>query len=322
MIKAFLVLLDNQTVVKKMPLTRGRTVIGRGNDVDFILSSSEVSRHHAAITYDGKHFILTDLDSTNGTYVNGTRIRKRKIGVGENISIGDYILVIDDGTGGLSYPIDTAAASTGADTVILERKFASLREKLDSKTLHEEFRTIERAVKRSRQRLADAAHVDRLTGLFNRHYFEERAQHVLTQAQKTGEALALLFIDIDHFKKINDTRGHEKGDVVLASVARLIRISCRKTDVVARYGGEEIVVMLRSSSRDDAHRVARAINRVIRERSPKFVGMRVTVSIGIATYPADGTDLREILASADKALYRAKKAGRDMVYTYDEERHT
>lgn len=317
--KTFLILLDNLTVVKRMPLVRGRFVIGRGDDVDFVLSSGEVSRHHAAIEYDGSHFSLVDLDSTNGTFVNGKRIKKRTITIGDRIKIGDYTLVIDDGKGGFSYPVETAARRAGSDTVILESKFASLRKKLDNNILNEEFRTIEHAVKKSRQRLSDAAHVDKLTGLFNRHFFEERAQQALVQAEDTGEALALLFIDIDHFKKINDTRGHEKGDTVLASIARLIQVSCRKTDMVARYGGEEIVVMLRSSSGDDALRVANGINRLIREQSPEIVGMCVTVSIGIATYPVHGTELKEIMASADRALYRAKQAGRDTVCTCDEE---
>lgn len=316
--KTFLILLDNLTVVKRMALARGRIVIGRGDDVDFVLSSGEVSRHHAALEYDGSRFALVDLKSTNGTFVNGKRITKRTITIGERINIGDYTLVIDDGSGGFSYPVETAARSTGRDTVILEGKFASLRKKLDDEALNEEFRTIERAVKKSRQRLSDAAHVDKLTGLFNRRYFEERAQRALTQAEDTGAAHALLFIDIDHFKNINDTHGHEKGDVVLASIARLIQVSCRKTDIVARYGGEEIVVMLHNSSSQDALRVANGINRLIREQSKQIVGMCVTVSIGIATYPAHGTELKEILASADKALYRAKQAGRDTVCTYDD----
>lgn len=316
--KAFLILLDHQTAIKRMPLTRGRIVIGRGDDVDFVLSSGEVSRHHAAVEYDGRQFLLVDLNSTNGTYVNGRRIKKRVITAGTRINIGDCTLVIDDGKGGFSYPGDTVERRSGHDTIILQSKFAALREKLNSKALHDEFETIEHAVKKSRQRLSDAAHVDPLTGLFNRRYFEEWAQQTLAQAEHRGEKFALLFIDIDRFKNINDAHGHEKGDVVLASIARLIQLSCRKTDIVARYGGEEIVVVLCDSASKDALRVANAINHMIREQSPTVVGIPVTVSIGIATYPVHGTDLKEILASADKALYRAKQAGRDTVCTCDE----
>jgi diguanylate cyclase (GGDEF)-like protein len=311
--ETFLILLDNQTVVKKLPLGRGRFVIGRGNDVDFVLSSGEVSRHHAAIEYDGCNYTLTDLNSTNGTLVNGKKITQRAVSIGERISIGDHTLVIDDGSSGFSYPEETAARSAGRDTMFLERKFESLRKKLDSKMLHEEFKDIERAVKKSRQRLSDAAHVDALTGLCNRRYFEELAEQVLVRAAETSGTPAILFIDIDHFKKINDTHGHEKGDIVLASIARLIQISCRKTDIVARYGGEELVVMLQSSSKRDASIVANGINRVIREQSPTIVDLRVTVSIGIAMYPEHGTRLKEMIASADKALYRAKQSGRDAV---------
>lgn len=316
--KAYFILLDHRTVVKRMPLTRGRFVIGRGDDVDFVLSSGEVSRHHAAVEYDGRHFLLIDLNSTNGTYVNGRRIKKRTIRPGARITIGDCTLVIDDGSGGFFYPGETVERRAGHDTVLLKSKFASLREKLDSKALHDEFEIIEHAVRKSRQRLSHAAHVDTLTGLFNRRYFEDQAQKTLTHANRRGEKLALLFIDVDHFKIINDTHGHEKGDRVLASIARLIQISCRKTDVVARYGGEEIVVMLCNSSESDALRVATAINRMVREQSPAVVGIPVTISIGIATYPVHGTNLKEILASADRALYRAKKTGRDTVCTCDE----
>ncbi len=312
-----LVILDRDAVVQKVQLSTGRFVIGRSDDADIVISSKDISRHHAALEYDGRRFMLVDLKSTNGTMVNGKRITRQRVSVRDEIVIGDFTLVLDD-SGIYSQPEKTAVQRRGEDTVTLEGRFASLREKIDDAALADEFRTIERSVTESRRRLSKLAHRDTLTGLFSRQRFEQVAQTTLTVARQVGGSVAFLFIDIDHFKKVNDTYGHEKGDQVLRAVTRLIGAACRKTDVVSRYGGEEIVVLLSDTSTDDAITVANDINRVVRQQSKHIVGIMLTVSIGVAAYPEHGTTLKEVLAHADKALYRAKEAGRNRVCIYED----
>lgn len=315
--KIFLVLLDGDTVVQKVQITPGRFVIGRSDDADIVISSKDISRHHAALEYDGRRFMLVDLKSTNGTVVNGKRIMRQRVSVRDEIMIGDFTLVLDD-SGVYSQPEKTIAQERGEDTTILEGRLASLRKKIDDAALADEFRTIERSVTESRRRLSKLAHRDKLTGLFSRQRFEYIAQTTLAVAQQVGGSVSFLFVDLDHFKEVNDAYGHEKGDQVLRAVTRLIGAACRKTDVVSRYGGEEIVVLLPDTSTDDAATVANDINRVIRQQSKHLVGITVTVSTGVATYPEHGTTLKEVLAHADKALYRAKELGRDRICIYED----
>jgi len=315
----FLLLVDNGVVVKKFSVgKKGRYLIGRSDDVDLVISSKDVSRHHAALEYDGKKFIIEDLNSTNGTFVNGVRIKKEFLNLHDEVTIGDYLLLLDDGTAKLPYPEATELGRKGEETVLLENKFISLRRKIKDSELKEEFKKIESVVKKSRKRLSVLAHEDRLTGLYNRQYFDKMSKKEFTEAKRNGRPLSVLFIDIDHFKKINDTYGHSVGDDALKVVAQLIKSSCRKSDLVARYGGEEIVVILPNTVSADAFRVGRDINRIIAEQTGKILGIKITVSIGTATFPADGGGLKKILECADKALYQAKRAGRNRVVKYEE----
>ena len=119
---------------------------------------------------------------------------------------------------------------------------------------------------------------------------------------------------------MNDTYGHKKGDDALKIIAQLICASCRKSDFVARYGGEEIVVILPNTTSRDAVSVAQEINNIIAKQTKNLLGIRITVSIGVAIYPGDGTNLKKILESADKALYQAKRSGRNRVCKFDETR--
>ncbi|MGB3480202.1 MAG: GGDEF domain-containing protein [bacterium] len=315
-----LILVDSGAAVKKLPINKGRFIIGRADDADLVISNKDVSRRHAAVICDGSNFSIEDLDSTNGTFVNGKRIIKESLDVGDEISVGDYKIFLDDGSGNFSYAEATQIGRKGAETVILEKRFSTLRQKLQDDGLKEEFRTIEDVVKKSRKKLSTMANEDKLTGLYSRHYFDRRSRAEFSQAEKTNRELSILFIDIDHFKKVNDKYGHEKGDVALRVIARLIQASCRKSDFVARYGGEEIVVILPNTISRDALQVGSDINAVIARQSNKLLGFQITVSVGVATYPNDGTTLKQVLINADKALYRAKDTGRNRVWKFDEAR--
>lgn len=315
-----LLLIDSGVIVKKLDIQQGRYVIGRSDDTDMMISSKEVSRHHAAIEYDGTTCFVQDLESTNGTFVNDRPIKKHTLHAGDQITIGDFLLVLDDGTGAVNYPEATEVGRKGNVTEIIEDKFTSLRSKLKDKSLADEFLKIEQVVKKSRKQLSTLAHEDKLTGLFNRQYFDQHAREEFKKAQTGGYPLAILFIDIDHFKKVNDTHGHKVGDDALRTIAQLVRLSCRKSDVVARYGGEEIVVVLPSTTANDAAVLGKDINGIIAMQTPRILSFKVTVSIGVAAFPEHGDSLQHVLERADKGLYAAKRAGRNRVVVYSEKR--
>ncbi|GAB6068327.1 hypothetical protein JCM13664_16460 [Methylothermus subterraneus] len=164
--------------------------------------------------------------------------------------------------------------------------------------------------------------IDPLTGVNNRRFFEQRLGEEIDRAARTGEPLACLFLDIDHFKRINDTYGHPTGDLVLAEVASQIRAQLRSQDVLARYGGEEFVALLSGADEKRAQEVAERIRRRIEALKITDHNHRVisvTLSIGLAEYnPNQVTAMTEIdqqrfLELADQALYVAKRNGRNQV---------
>ena len=155
---------------------------------------------------------------------------------------------------------------------------------------------------------------DPLTGLYNRLHFGEQLQASLSAADRYGQPVSLLLIDVDHFKKVNDTWGHEAGDAVLRQVARLLQEGVRDVDVV-RYGGEEMAMLLPRTRSDDAVEVAerlraRIASTVVRHRGAEIT---VTASFGVATYPETVKVRDQLFPSADKALYIAKHDGRNCV---------
>lgn len=165
-----------------------------------------------------------------------------------------------------------------------------------------------------RHRIAEeAAMFDSLTGVRNRRWIEERLPVLL---QETGPHLALAILDVDHFKKFNDTFGHQAGDDVLSAVAKAVDDQLRPTDTIARYGGEEFVVVLPGTPNLAARRVAerlRASIAALNLRSREGVSLpTITVSIGVSEFTTGKTDL-ELISEADKALYKAKENGRDQV---------
>jgi diguanylate cyclase (GGDEF)-like protein/PAS domain S-box-containing protein len=159
---------------------------------------------------------------------------------------------------------------------------------------------------------------DALTGLPNRHLFVDRLDNALTRARRTEETLAVLFVDIDHFKSINDSLGHTAGDVLLRTVALRLRSSLRTEDTVARLGGDEFTVLVSGlKDPDDLLRLAQKIHSTI--KVPVDVAAReltVSASIGVGLYPQDGETAEQLLRNADLAMYRAKELGRDRTQFY------
>jgi diguanylate cyclase (GGDEF)-like protein len=163
-----------------------------------------------------------------------------------------------------------------------------------------------------------AATTDAKTGLLNATAWQELAQRQLLHAQRDNAPCAVLLLDLDHFKQVNDTVGHLAGDAALKALADALRKELRGYDAVARFGGEEFVMFLNNLDVNNARQVAeRTLSRVrdlvIYGRDGAALPVRLTASIGMSTYPEHGTDLTELLESADAALYTAKGSGRDQV---------
>lgn len=162
---------------------------------------------------------------------------------------------------------------------------------------------------------------DPVLGIHNRRYLERRLATEVARASRYGMTLSVLLIDIDHFKRINDTYGHPVGDVVLRGLAQLIVNTVRTTDIVARYGGEEIMVITPSTPVKTAAQLAERLRKAV-EEAPLAIPadmyrdldkMRITVSIGVACFGRQAVDMKELIQNADKAMYQAKREGRNRV---------
>jgi diguanylate cyclase (GGDEF)-like protein len=160
-------------------------------------------------------------------------------------------------------------------------------------------------------KLEELATTDALTGAYNRRKFNELILAEIERVRRYGHPLSLFILDIDHFKRINDTRGHETGDEVLVVLAGLIRAGIRATDSLARWGGEEFVVLSPEVTVEEAMGLAERLRAAAGTHEYSFVG-KVTASIGVAQHRA-GETADELFARADEALYRAKQGGRDRV---------
>ncbi|TMH24383.1 MAG: GGDEF domain-containing protein, partial [Betaproteobacteria bacterium] len=170
-----------------------------------------------------------------------------------------------------------------------------------------------------RERLHEQAMRDRLTGLYNRHYVQEWFGLELHRAQRHGRPVAAIMLDIDHFKRFNDSFGHEAGDLVLRELAGALGRSTRGSDVASRYGGEEFLVLLPECPFDAALRRAERMREDVAKLELRYDDRPlgpVTVSLGVAVFPDHASESEELLRHADEALYLAKQTGRNRVVAY------
>jgi len=258
---------------KLFKVNKGAAVIGRAMNAEVKVEDDGISRTHARIRSETGRAWIEDMGSRNGTFVNGNKIEGAL-----ELKEGDKIQV-------------------GRGTVL---RFG-FQDDLDE-SFHEN--------------LLSSALRDGLTKLFNKRYFLERLDSELKFAQRHQTALSLLMLDLDYFKKVNDTLGHLAGDAVLATIAGVLSKAVRNEDVVARFGGEEIAIVLRAINIENAVLMGERMRKLVEGTVIPFDGkdLRVTVSIGVAGYPA--TELKQpdqLVEAADKALYRAKHAGRNRV---------
>jgi diguanylate cyclase (GGDEF)-like protein len=257
-------------------LAPGGTRLGRAADSTFQLSEISVSRRHAAIEADTQGVVrLTDLGSTNGTFLNGRRLRPHapfRLEDGDRVQLGSSVIF----------------------------KFVRL-DPCEEQFQREMF---ERTVR------------DGLTGLYNRSFFLNQVGPLTQFGALRGLGLAILMLDIDHFKLINDGHGHDVGDFVLREVANVLRDSTRNEDLVARYGGEEFVLALPVAAPDQATDRAERIRTSLAGRRivTGSTTLRVTASLGLAFAPADRPrSAAAMITAADRCLLQAKIAGRDRI---------
>jgi diguanylate cyclase (GGDEF)-like protein len=267
---AYLLVIAGPSFGEMHRLRGSRAVIGRADNAAIRLLDDGISREHAAIEREGGKNVLVDLGSTNGTFCNGTRIKRQDLVDGDKISVG-------------------------ASTIL---KF-TYQDQVDE---------------RYQKRLFESALRDGLTATFNRRYFVDRLNTEMRFASRHDKALALLFVDIDHFKKINDGFGHQAGDHVLAAVARELTATIRAEDVLARYGGEEFAIICREIEKDGAlalgERLRAAVERARFEHEGRVIPVTISIGAAVARKPQQ---VQPLIAAADAAMYEAKRAGRNRV---------
>lgn len=272
--RAYILFLTGPLVGKIHLLEDGTTSLGRSNDIDIVINDNRISRHHITLHTSGDKVQIEDLGSTNGTYVNGHRVK------------------------GLTELHDGDKVQLSSDTIF---KFA-WQDKTEN-IFHKE--------------LYKMAVLDPTTALYNKRYFMERFLEEFSLARRSKTPLSVLLMDIDFFKKVNDTFGHLAGDLVLQQVGQLLKQMTRHEDVVARYGGEEFIVMLRGSDEESAYQTAERIRKHVEKFAFEFEGKRipVTISLGLCTLPQDVEDIstESMVKTADERLYASKQGGRNRV---------
>lgn len=167
-----------------------------------------------------------------------------------------------------------------------------------------------------RETLYEQANHDPLTGLFNRRYMDETLTRELQCTFREHKSLSVAMLDLDFFKKFNDTNGHEAGDEILKFIGALLIKNFRESDVACRFGGEEFLVIMGNTNISDAYKRLEEIRNEVKSGEVFFNGRllpSITISIGVAEAPADGDTAKDLISAADIALYSAKQAGRDRV---------
>jgi two-component system, cell cycle response regulator len=273
--------LQQRTVIKILSgLEAGRVhlvttdslVVGRASTCDLRIDDSSLSRQHCRIRRTNGVYFVEDLESRNGTQVNGMRIKAP--------------VLLEDG----------ALIQLAATTIIM----FSHQEELEVQ---------------AEQRLYASAVLDPLTGLHNRRHLDARLKSEFAFANRHGTPLSVLLIDIDHFKKVNDTYGHLGGDAALRALSDRLQRTVRTEDIVARYGGEEFAVVARGIEPPGAMLLAERIRETAQRIQVPHEGKVIafTISVGVVTMMRERIfdAIASLLKAADDALYKAKETGRN-----------
>lgn len=169
-----------------------------------------------------------------------------------------------------------------------------------------------------RDRLQELSVRDPLTGLYNRRFMEESLEREIIKSQRDNSNVGIIMIDVDHFKAFNDNYGHDVGDIVLREFGAYLRKNFRGEDIACRYGGEEFTIIMPGSSLENTHERAEKLRLGVKnELGAKYLenNYNITISVGVAVIPANGSNPKDVFIAVDAALYQAKNAGRDQVMT-------
>lgn len=247
-------------------------LLGRDESCHIQLDSDAVSRRHASIERNGDHYLVRDLGSTNGTFLNEKRVNCEPLKSGDRIRLGKQIF-----------------------------KFVATDE------LESHYHEV----------MFQYAVCDGLTQLHNKRFFLEILSREISQCNRRAHSTAVLIMDLDKFKSINDTYGHLAGDAVLIEFARRAKEVLRNHELLARFGGEEFALVCPEAGLEEAWQVAERIRLVIAQQPFEFEGLliSVTTSIGIAIASSPTETAKEVLQRADQCLYRAKSSGRNQTQT-------
>lgn len=218
---------------------------------------------------------------------------------------------------------DIRIVEVHASPLMLDGKaalFSIIHDITERKRTEESLRIHMEEVERLQAELRELSLHDPLTDLYNRRYLDEALGREVARANREHKALSIIIADIDRFKIVNDTYGHQLGDRFLMEMAKLMRMNSRGSDIVCRYGGEEFLLVIPGASTTDAFNRADEIRKRCAEFFIRHDGeiLAITISLGVATYPCHGQDIEEVIAKADKALYRSKAAGRNRVTAWRE----
>jgi two-component system, cell cycle response regulator len=267
--RALMLVLSGTRLGHRLVLGDAAIDVGRGSAAGLILDADSVSRKHARIERFGGGHKIVDLGSTNGTYVNGTRVKEHILKDGDRIGIGKALLKYIAGGN-------------------IEGAY------------HEEVQRLMR--------------FDPLTNVFNKRHFDESLRLAVFTAAGSSRALSLIVLDLDHFKKINDTYGHMAGDAVLCGAAAAVQAVLSPTEVFGRVGGEEFAVLCGDTELSAAVERAEALRRAVMREPYSFEEkrMQVTVSAGVAQLGRE-EEPASLFERADEQLYAAKGAGRNCV---------
>ncbi len=248
----------------------GELTIGRDSTCSIVIDAANVSRRHAVVLQLDEQFLVQDLGSTNGTFVNGEEIHgTRPLANGDLINLGGTIFKFLEGGNAESL-------------------------------YHEEIYRL--------------TILDGLTGVHNKRYLLEYLDREVARSTRHDRPLCLAMVDVDHFKKVNDTYGHLAGDQILTELASMIQKEIRQEELVARYGGEEFAVVLPETDLPGAKALCERIRHEVEDRSFTFdeTLIKVTISVGVAPVRT-GISSLELIALADQNLYRAKNGGRNQI---------
>jgi two-component system, cell cycle response regulator len=193
---------------------------------------------------------------------------------------------------------------------------ARVRSMLRIKRLQDQLDEKNRELEVANKKLRKLSITDGLTGLFNHRHVHELLHEEIERSKRTGDSIAVAMVDLDRFKKVNDTYGHPTGDVVLYETAEILRDTAREVDMVGRYGGEEFIAILPGTPEENAAQFAERVRQRVEEHVYRddATEIRMTTSAGVAAYPSEAVpDADALLKRADEALYRAKETGRNQV---------